>query len=208
MTAVLTWRDKSGRQRQLETPGLHDRLTGADIRKKFLSLRGYQERQLYLFIVMRSYPLQVAESGLIPFFDGDEKGSLKTSAKIEWLHRLEAYSNAARPAFNELDDRQQKLILLVLPEKRSIEAAARALKISRKHCHNLFWQAVGGLFPDYQKVRARPTLRLLREQLAMLMGPETSWREQSGNSEDYLDHVGKGRGNPERGHDQSDEDGA
>lgn len=93
---------------------------------------------------------------------------------------------------------------MVLVEKRSIEKAALALKVSRKHCHNLFWQAVESVFPDYKYARPRPTVRKLRELLAMFMEPETSSREQSGNSEDYLEHLVAGPGSGERGDDQSD----
>lgn len=202
MNLVTAWRYKGGRQRQVETPGLHDRLTAAELRKKFLSLRGYEERQVYLASVMRDYPLQLIGSGLIPLFDADEKACLKTSVKIEWMHRLAAYSNTARRAFDTLDDRQQKLLLMVLAEKRSVEKTAAALKISRKRCNELYKQAVLTVFPEYNE--ELPPVRKLREQLAMLMEPVTSSKEQSGNSEDYLDHLAAGRESGECGYDHSD----
>lgn len=187
MSQVITWREKNGRQKRVETPGFHDRLTGADICKQFLSLRGYQERQVYLATVMRSYPLQVMDSGLIALFDG-EKDYLRTSGKIEWLHRLAAYSNKARRAFDKLDERQQKIVLGVLVEKQPIEAAAKTLRITRKHCHNLFWQAVERLFPDYKNARPRPAIRHLRKVLDVLTDESDesgkSWRVKYGSEED------------------------
>lgn len=101
MAGLLEWRVNGGRTRSVELPGFHESLTGDDIRKKFLSLRGIHERQMFLFLVMRDHPLQLVDSGLIAWFD-DEKDYLKTSDKIGWLHRLKAYSNTARPAFDKL----------------------------------------------------------------------------------------------------------
>jgi hypothetical protein len=201
----MAWRENGGRIRRVELPGMHDSLTGADIRKKFLSLRGLQERQVYLLTIMTEYPLQVADSGLIAWFD-DEKDYLKTSRKIEWLDRLADYSLTSSRAFYGLHEAKQGLILMVLAEERSIEKAARTLKQSRKHCHNLFWQAIESIFPDYKNVHPRPTTRKLREQLAVLMDLVTSSRERSGNSEGYLENLAAGRENVTRGYDSSDEE--
>jgi|SRR5579875_1152467 len=205
MGQVLTWREGSGRTKRVELPGLHDQLTGAEIRKKFLSLRGYQQKQVYLLTVMHDYPLQVVESGLIAIFD-EEKNHLGTSCKIEWLKRLRAYSDQrglqAYEAFNKLNDKQQKIILMVLAEKHSIERAARNLGISRQHCNELYKSAILSVFPEYKE--ELPPVRRLREIVSTLMEPDTSGRERSGNTEDYLDHKAD-RCNG-CGWDQSDED--
>jgi hypothetical protein len=208
MSVILSgrsaWREKGGPIKHVKVPGFHARLTGPDIRKQFFSLRGHEKKQRFLVSVMRDYPLQVVDSGLIALFDTEE-ACVKRSETLKWVHRLARYSNNAPSAFQALKERQQRILLMVLHEGRSIEDAARALqpRISRKHCYTLFKSAVLSVFPEYKE--ARLTVRKLRDQLAEIMKPENTGREQSGNTEDYLDYKAT-RGYSGRGWDQSDED--
>jgi hypothetical protein len=185
----FTWRGEDGRIHQLDMPTRYARLGAEQIRKKFFSLRGIEERQTYLLFVMHEYPLQVVSSGLIAWFDGEE-ACLKTSKKLEWLHRLPNHSNTARSAFDKLTQEQQDLVLLVFAEGKSVRLAARALKVSRQHGYHLFWKAVDSVFFPNEDNRRR-SIRKIRDLLDVTMGSESSSREVSGYSEDALDHCAR-----------------
>jgi hypothetical protein len=187
----VTWRRKGGRIHQLVMPSKGEPLGAEEIRKKFFSLRGIEERQAYLLFVMHEYPLQVVSSGLIAWFDGEE-ACLKTSKKLEWLHRLPNHSNTARSAFDKLTQEQQDLVLLVFAEGKSVGSAAQALKVSRQHVYHLFWKAVDSVFSPNEDNRRR-SIRQIRATLDVTMNPESSWREVSGYSEDALDHCARKR---------------
>jgi hypothetical protein len=182
----VTWQGEDGRIHQLDMTTRHARLGAEQIRKKFFSLRGIEERQTYLLFVMHEYPLQVVSSGLIAWFDG-ERACLKTSKKLEWLHRLPNHSNTARSAFDKLTQKQQDLVLLVFAEGKSVRLAAQALKVSRQHGYHLFWKAVDSVFSPNEDNRR--SIRKIRDLLDVTMNPESSWREVSGYSEDALDHL-------------------
>jgi hypothetical protein len=185
----VTWRRKGGRIHQCVMPSRGEPLGAEEIRNTFLSLRGIEERQTYLLFVMHEYPLQVVSSGLIAWFDGEE-ACLKTSKKLEWLHRLPNHSNTARSAFDKLTQEQQDLVLLVLAEGKSVGSAAQALKVSRQHVYHLFWKAVDSVFSPNEDNRRR-SIRKIRDLLDVTMGSESSSREVSGYSEDALDHCAR-----------------